>query len=268
MPFLSAMLYGENMKRIWVIGVGLVLIFSVTGIVYFRGSNIKVINPTRGDITEAVYGLGKVKSNDRFEVISALISTVTGRYVNEGDTVEKGAALIELDHHAKFRAPFRGTVTYVKHFVGETAVPSVTILRLENLEKKYIELSLEQQAILRVKPKQTAKISFESLRGKVLNGGVTSVFPRDDEFIARVFVDGLDPSILPGMSADVTIEVGRIKDAVLIPIKSITNGFVSLRRNNKWEKVKLELGHIDGLNAEVKNGVLSTSDEIRINKEN
>tara|TARA_B110001454_G_C12723270_1_gene436139 strand:- start:13526 stop:14299 length:774 start_codon:yes stop_codon:yes gene_type:complete len=253
-------------KRFWVLAVVSILSIPVLVVYLYNEKSIQIVHPSRGNITEAVYGLGKVKSDDRFEVISALISTVTKRYVNEGDIVEKGMPLIELDNHAVFRAPFKGTVTAANRFVGETAIPNSLLLRIENLQKRYIELSLEQQSTLRVKPGQVARVSFESLRGNILSGKVTSVFPREDEFIARISVDGLDPSILPGMSADITIEVGRIENALLIPINAISNGFVTVRKGNQWKKIKLELGHIDGLNAEVKGNSINVDDEIRLSK--
>lgn len=174
------------MKIVWSLLSVLLLAIGVTSAVYYyRNNKYEIVHPKKGDIIEAVYGLGKVKSNNRFEVILGVISTVKNRFVNEGDLVEKGAPLIELDD-AIFRAPFRGTVTYVSLYKGETAVPHIPILRLEDLNSCYIELSLEQQSMLRVKLGQPAKVSFESIRGKVLSGKVTAIFPREDEFLTRI----------------------------------------------------------------------------------
>ena len=241
---------------VFVLGI-LVLFF------FLRRSPYQIVNPHKGDLTEAVYGLGKVKSKSRYEVIVGVISTVRERFVNEGDLVEKGAPLIKTEEQATFRAPFRGTVTFVGHYEGETAVPSVPILRLEDLSNCEIELSLEQQSILRVKVGQPAKISFESLRGKILPGKVTAIFPREDEFLTRIAVEGLDATILPGMTADVTIEIGTIHDATLVPLAAVQNGMVNVRREGRWQKIKVDVGHIDGLSAEIKNGTLTTQDEIR-----
>lgn len=249
----------------WTILTFTIVASLAAGAVYFRRQQYSVIHPTRGDITEAVYGLGKVKSNQRFEVIVGVLSTVTARFVNEGDWVTKGSPLIEFDHHALFRAPFSGTVTLAALYPGETALPHVPILRLEDLQNRYIELSLEQQAALRVKKDQNAKVSFESLRGKVLDGKVTALYPREDEFLARIFVPGLDSSILPSMTADVSVEIGQIHDVLLVPLKAVQNGMVTARKNNRWQKMKVEVGHVDGLSAEIKG--ISTEDELRIRRE-
>lgn len=250
-------------KRFVFILIGLTIIGFIS-ISYFKYSRYEIIHPRQGNIIEAVYGLGKVRSNKRFEIKLGVISTVTRRFVYEGQLVDQGMKLIQLDDHVTFRAPFRGTVTYASMFQGETVVPNITILRLEDLNDRYIELSLEQQSILRVNVGQPAKISFESLRRKILFGKVSAIFPRDDEFIVRMNVEGLDEGILPGMSADVTIEIGSINDAILLPLSAIKSGMVTIKREGRWRKLKVDIGHIDGLFAEILNPVLAPQDEIRI----
>lgn len=265
-PFLRT-----KMKKNWLKYIIALLAFAgIAGgsISYYRSKQYEIIHPTRGEITEAVYGLGKVKSNNRFEVIVGVISTVTHRFVEEGQFVLKGAPLIQFESSALFRAPFDGTITFAPLYQGETALPHVPTLRIEDLSNRYIELSLEQQAILRVRPGLPAKVSFESIRGKVLNGKVTAIFPREDEFLTHISVTGLDESVLPGMTADVTIEIGKIPDAILVPLKAVKNSMVIVNKNGRWQKIKVEVGHIDGLFAEIKGGTLSPQDDIRVKAEN
>lgn len=252
-------------KKLFLITSIVIAIGGSFSIFLFSNRRFSVIHPERADIDEAVYGLGKVKSSHRYEVITGIISTVTKRYVNEGDTVQKGAPLIKLNEQVLFRAPFNGTITYVNFFEGETAIPNVTVLRLENLQQKYIELSLEQQTILRVRLNQEARVSFESLRGNTLSGKVVAIFPRQDEFIVNIKVDQLDENILPGMTADVTIQIGKIKNAITLPLSAVKNGFITLKRNGRWEKVKADIGKIDGLSVEIKNPPLSEQDFVRVN---
>lgn len=252
-----------NKRRIFALVLLLVLSAATGSFFYFR-RNYGVIHPHRGSLTEAVYGLGKVKSDQRYEVILGVLSTVTKKYVVEGDYVAKGAPLIEFESRTLFRAPFAGTVTYTPLFEGETALPHVPLLRIENLANRYIELSLEQQAALRVRRGQAARVSFETLRGKVLIGKVASLFPREDEFLARIEVAGLEDSVLPGMTADVTVEIGQIQDALLVPIRAIRDGTVAVRRNGHWRKEKVEVGHVDGMFAEILPGAITEQDELRV----
>lgn len=253
------------MKTKWYLISGLILVF-VSALIYerYQQKSFEVARPFTGNITEAVYGLGKVKSAKRFEVIVGVMSTVTRRFVNEGDSVKKGDPLVEMGEGTLFKAPFNGTVTLALLYEGETAVPGVPHFRVEDLKNRYIEVSLEQQASLRIKPGLIAKVSLESLRGNTLNGIVQTIFPRENEFLTRIAVDGLDDSVLPGMSADVSIEIGKIENAVLVPLRAVQNGMITVKRNGRWEKIKVEVSHVDGLNAEIKNSNLTPQDEIRI----
>jgi multidrug efflux pump subunit AcrA (membrane-fusion protein) len=229
-----------------------------------RDRSFEYVKPTRGDITEAVYGLGKVKSDHRFEIKLGVLSTVKKLFVREGQAVHTGDKLMAFDSDVLFRAPFSGTVTLIENYDGETALPHVPILRLEDLRRRYIELSLEQEGALRIKPGQSAQVSLESLRGKVLSGKVFAVYSRDDEFLARIEVDGFDEGVLPGMTADVTIEIGKIAGANLIPLKAIQNGMIVVRRDGKRRKIKVEVDHVDGLMAEIKGDAIAAGDEVLI----
>lgn len=254
-----------HMKRTTlIIGSILFLIFALFLIYFWREKGYEIVRPHMGNLTEAVYGLGKVKSQNRFEVILGVIKTVKHKFVNEGDLVKKGAQLIQFEDNVIIKSPIDGTVTLARLYPGETALPNTPILRVEDLTNKYIELSLEQQSILRVKPGQPAKITFETLRGQVLQGQVSSIFPRDEEFLVRINVANLDPNILPGMTADVSIEIGSIQNTILIPLNSVINGSVYIRKGHLWKKTKVEVDHVDGNWAEIKGGTLTVDDEIRV----
>jgi macrolide-specific efflux system membrane fusion protein len=253
-------------KRVFLFVSLFVLVSGALIYFFYKKNSYQIISPQRKDITEAVYGLGKVKSRQKFEVITGVISTVKKLYIDEGDQVKEGDPLILLDTGSVFRSPFNGTITLVKQRTGETVLPHLPILRVEDLEDRYIEISLEQQAALRIKKGQLAKISFETLRGDILEGKVVSIFPREDEFLVHVNVDSFAENILPGMTADVAIVIGSIKNALVIPIRAVSNGLVSFKRKGKWKKIKLDIGHIDGSFVEVLSNQLSTKDEIRLQK--
>lgn len=253
------------MKKI-LLASGLVLALVIIAFFVLRGREFETIHPHKGDITEAVYGLGKVKTDKRFEVILGVLSTVAKLYVNEGQSVKKGAPLIEFEDHALFRAPLDGTVTLVTVRAGETALPHLPLLRVEDLSDRYIELSLEQPAALRVRKGQKARISFETLRGKVLEGSVTALFSREDEFLTHITAEGLEPSVLPGMTADVAIEIGKVQNATLVPLRAVQNGMLTVKKNGLWKKIKVEVGNVDENYAEILGDAVSADDEIRMKK--
>ena len=231
-----------------------------------NGEKYDKISPRKGEIVEAVYGLGRVRARQSYEIKLGVVSTIQKVFATEGQFVEKGQKLLSLDSGNIFRAPFTGTVTSLPVHDGETVGAQIPLLKLENLDDLYIEISLEQEAAIRIRKTQHARISFESIRGQFLDGQVASLFPRDDEFIATITVEKFDKAILPGMSADVAIEVGKVTGTT-IPLKAVRNGFVNIERDGKIKKLKVEVGLIDGISAEIKNGDIKLEDLVLVPKE-
>lgn len=252
--------------RLW-IGISLVItvLFSIS-IYSITRPNVEYISPKYGEITESIYGLGKVKAHNFHDIKLGIMSSVQKLYVREGDYVNKGDKLLRLEGNTLFHAPFSGTVTLIAFGELQPVFPQQTILRLEDLSNKFIEVSLEQQGALRVEKSQAVRVIFESVRGEVLKGKVDSIFPRNEEFLVHVTVAGLASQVLPGMTADVAIEVGRKDKALLVPLSAISSGQVRILRNKKRIVVSLKIGVIDGNWAEVVEGDIQADDLIIVQK--
>jgi macrolide-specific efflux system membrane fusion protein len=237
------------------------------GILFFmynRTQNTETLSPKNGDVVEAIYGLGKVKTDKVFEVKTGIVTNITDLLVKEGDVVKKGTKLISFAETASFFAPFDGTITTIHYQLGELVPPSTPIIRLENLEHKYIEVSLEQEAALKVRKGQKAQINFESQSNIMLNGIVQNIYAKKGEFITHIEVENLGENILPGMTADVVIEVGNIKNVLLIPASSISSGYITRKRNGKKSKVEVKIGHSDGAWVQIIDGDIVLTDELLI----
>jgi hypothetical protein len=57
----------------------------------------KTIHPLQGEVVEAVYGLGIIKSENHYEAKAAILSSVKEFYVTEGMNVAKGTKLFITD---------------------------------------------------------------------------------------------------------------------------------------------------------------------------
>lgn len=251
-------------KWIWLAGGAvLVVAIAITASLLLRSGQVEYVNPKYGPIVEAIYGLGKVKTDRVYEVKLAVIKTVKKNYVAEGATVKKGDRLVRFDDGLEFTAPFPGTVTLVAFHENQYVFPQQPVIRLEDLNTKYIEVSLEQQGALRVRPRLPVRVVFESIRGEVLSGTVSAIFSRNEEFLAHIDVP-LAENILPGMTADVAIEVAHKDKALLVPLSAITDGRIKIRREGKRKTVKLTIGSVDGSWAEVIDGDVSLTDEIQV----
>ena len=250
--------------RWWWLGGALVLLAGITvSIVAVRINQVDYVKPKYGPIVEAIYGLGKVKTDRVYEVKLGVIKVVKRTFVHEGMNVNKGDRLVSFDGDLVFKAPFSGTVTLVAFHENQSVFPQQPVVRVEDLNTKYIEVSLEQQGALRVRPGLPVQVVFESVRGDVLKGKVSAIFSRNEEFLAHIDVPLAD-NILPGMTADVAIEVSHKDKALLVPLSAIIDGRVRVLRDGKRKTIKLSIGSIDGNWAEVLDGDISVNDEVLV----
>lgn len=231
---------------------------------YYFSKSIN-IKPKSGDVVESIYGLGTVTADKVFHVRAAMALMVQKIFVKEGEFIKSGDALVKLDENI-MRSPLDGTVTAISYKDGELITPQTAVVTVMNLEHLFLEVSLEQQSILRVKTKQEVSVSFESLREDKYEGVVTSVYPRDNQFIVRIDLKKWPSGVLPGMTADVAILVGKKTNVLLIPIKSITSGQVYRIRNGKKDRVPVKLGVVDGEWGEIISDNISLDDELLTRK--
>ncbi|MGE3973190.1 MAG: efflux RND transporter periplasmic adaptor subunit [Bdellovibrionales bacterium] len=251
--------------KLIVIILAVLLLGIVTLLIFEPFGSREKIKPKQGDVVESIYGLGTVTADKLYRVRAGIMLTVQKLFVREGDLVKPGEPLVQLDENV-MRSTIEGTVTSIAYKEGELVTPQVAIVTVTNLENLFLEISLEQQSILRVKKGQNVQVSFESLRNEKFEGTVSSVYPRDSQFIVRIELKIWPPSVLPGMTADVAILVGKKLNVLLIPIRSIVGGQVTRIRSGKRERVPIKLGVIDGEWGEVISENIGKDDELVLRK--
>ena len=234
----------------------IVVILSLVGC-----SSKSSVRPKIGPITESVYAIGIVKAELTYELKLGVLTAVKKYFVEEGDLVKLSEKLV-MD-----KAPFAGIVTYLPYAIGETVAPQKSILSLVDLKKLYLEASVEQQGALKVKRGQSVEISFESFRSQVFHGVVKNILPRNLEFVVQVEVKDLPANILPGMNADLSIEVMKKTQATLLPISAVSNGHILIKKEKGTEKIPVLVGVSDAEFVEILSPPLSVTDEIFLPQE-
>ncbi len=255
----------KNKKNI-IIGVIFIFSLFIVFLIYSRFFKKQdLVHPKTGDIVESIYGLGTVSPDSVFRVRAGVSLTVRKLFVKEGDLIHVNDPLVQLDESV-MRSPIDGTVTAVSTKLGELITPQVAIVTVTNLSRLYLEVSLEQQSVLRIKKDQDVVISFESLREEKYQGKVFSIYPRDNQFIVRIELSEWPHGVLPGMTADVAILVGKKTNVLMIPLKSIVSGKVIRYRQGHKETLPVQLGIVDGEWGEVLSNNLTADDELFIRK--
>ncbi len=220
----------------------------------------------RGDIVEAVYGIGTVTTEKTFTARAPIPVRIVKVYVVEGAEVLADDPLLRLDSGATIRAPISGKLTQLLVHKGETVAPSQALLEVQDLSSRYVRLLLDQESALRVLPGQQVKFAFESLRGNRYDGEVKFVYPSSGRFVVRIDSDALPPEILPGMAADVAIEVNRRKNGLLVPIATIRDGVVQVLREGRRQKIQVKVGAVEGNWVEILEGDIRMDDELIVGR--
>lgn len=250
-------------KKYWMSIVGLIVVLAA-GLFWFKKkqqSTLDLETVKRGTIIDSVYGIGTLTAERSLSIKSGVTSTIHKLFAREGQSIEMGAKLIELEGIGNFTAPFAGTVVSAPFMEGETVYAQTSVMTLVDPTKTYLLVTLEQQGALRLKPNLPVKISFDGLRDQTFDGQVESIFSSAGDFLARISLTDLPKFILPGMTADVAIVLQEKKDALLIPVASLELKNAVLNRNGKIIRVPVQLGLIDGAYAEVISGDIQVGDE-------
>ena len=220
------------------------------------------VQPRIGPIVEAVYGIGTVTSRHTFTLKIGVTDTLGRLFVQEGDRVKKGAALVAFSDGRTSRAPFDGIVTSLPYKEGETVFPQLPVLVLTDMKNPYVVLTLEQSAAVRVRVGQEALLSFENLRSQRLNGKVTSLYPKEGQFYVNIEVPSIPPELLVGMTGDVAVQVASREKVLQVPLSTVDKGKVTVIRNGVAKSVPVKLGAADGLWGEVAEGDIKLDDKL------
>jgi multidrug resistance efflux pump len=160
---------------------------------------------------------------------------------------------------------FDGIVTKVNYKVGESVFAGNVIVEVVDPSKFEIRIVLDQRAALRVKHGQLARLSFDGLREKEFTGTVRTIYSTGAQFTVIVDTKALPPEILPGMTADISIEASRKPMASLIPLAAVRSGKVNRIRDGQRSQIEVKTGLLNQELVEILAGDLVEGDQVAVN---
>lgn len=215
------------------------------------------------DMVRTVYGLGTVQAEKVYHLRIGIAANIVKLHVKEGESVKKGARLVEFDQVPVMTSPFAGTVTAVTFKEGEAVFPQNSVLTVTDLSHKYITASLDEKAAVLIRAAQKVRISYDGLPGKTYAGIVASVYPSDGQFIVKVESAEMPAEILPGMSADLAVEAGIKPGVFVLPIRAVRDKKVTVTRAGKKLVIPVQLGLTQGESVEIISPELQEGDAVR-----
>lgn len=128
------------------------------------------------------------------------------------------------------RAPIAGTLLERQVEPGQiiaSATANVsggtTLFRMADLSAMRVRANIDETDIGRIHPGQPVRLSVEAYRGRTFRGEVEKVEPQAvvdqnvTQFPVLVRIDNAERLLLPGMSAEISLEVARRDGALVVP---------------------------------------------------
>lgn len=209
------------------------------------------------------------------EAAAAQLKAETATLQNEEDHLKHLEAQLTK---CTIYAPAAGMVVYANDdrsrwgspepdiYEGAVIRDRQTILRLPDLANMQVKTTVHESKVDQLHPGMPASIVIQ---GKPFKGHVVSIANQPEsqsyfsanvkEYGTIVAIDGSPSGLRPGMTAQVTILIAEVKDAVLLPVTAVVekrDGFYSyLRNNGRIEERKLQIGRTNDTYIEIQDGV-------------
>ncbi len=217
----------------------------------------------QGAISDAEFEQIKATYDGAVADVNAAMESVKSADFNVASTQ---ASLKEAnDNLAKttIYAPVDGTISKLnkrkgERIIGMAQMEGTEIMRLANLNEMEVQVDVNENDILRVIEGDTALIEVDAHNNRKFKGVVTEVansantlgissdqvtnFHVKIRIIRDSYVDLIDPEhpdryvFLPGMSATVEIQTKSVKNAISVPIQSVTTRMDTAAKKGVGEK--------------------------------
>jgi RND family efflux transporter MFP subunit len=128
-------------------------------------------------------------------------------------------------------APFSGEVLYVESQPGDVVGPTTTAIYLADLDQLYVETSVDEADIAKIKVGNPITATLDAVPDVVLTGEVAAINPVGEQvsglvkYTVLVGLDKMDEqAFLPlGTTVNVTIQVGEAAGILAVPMTTIQN---------------------------------------------
>lgn len=177
-------------------------------------------------------------------------------------------------HDTRLYASFSGIITHKFTEAGATAAPGIPAFTIVKTDKVYAVASINENEISSLKIGSSAKITIPSL-DKDISGKVTIINPQADDmsktYTVKIRLENPDGVLLPGMITDISINSGRVQNAVVIPAQTVVrdpdniNYVFIAKANNTAFKKRINISKMTGTSDVIVKEGLQAGDKLIIN---
>lgn len=172
----------------------------------------------------------------------------------------------------KIYAPYSGYIAEKIAEVGQTAAPSIPIVKLVNIGSVKVKIAVPENDIQRIQKGSSMKVIVSALNDRVFAGRViergVSADPRSRTYEVKALIDNPGNQLLPGMICQVFTNYMQGAEGVFVPANLIqlddnNSTFVWVVNNGRAVKREITISNETAQGAQV-NGGLSAGDKLII----
>jgi membrane fusion protein (multidrug efflux system) len=144
-------------------------------------------------------------------------------------------------------APFAGRLGIRQVNLGQYLAAGAAIVSLQSIDPIYVNFTLPEREIPRLKVGQQVRTTVEGLKDKVFEGQITSLDAKVDEatrnLLVQATVPNKDGQLVPGMFTRLRIELTEERALIVVPETSVTSSlygdsvYVIVEKKDKDGKV-------------------------------
>jgi RND family efflux transporter MFP subunit len=231
--------------------------------------------PTARELAAAEAQVAQAKLN-----LSRLLSVPSAEDVRAAEIQVAQAELTLKQAKARLaqcclRAPVAGTIAALSVKAGQTVGPSTTVATLSGSGALQVVADLSEVDVARVTAGQEAEVLFDAMPDRAFHGRVVQVASTGTSiqgvvnFAVTIALDGVDPAIRPGMTANVTIIAERRENVLLVPSRAIqvrgARHLVRVVREGQVTEVPVQIGLSGDNGTEVLGDTLREGDLVVLN---
>jgi membrane fusion protein (multidrug efflux system) len=183
------------------------------------------------------------------------------------------AAQQALIDKKQIRAPFDGQLGIRHVDLGEYLAPGSAIVPLEALDPIYVDFSLPERELARVRVGQLVEVLVQAFPGKTFTGQISAIDPGIEiasrSLRLRATLDNPDKLLRPGMFSELRVLLGGQEQVLTVPRTAVTYNpygnsvFVVLDQNGQMvvQRRQIQTGDVRGGFVAVTSG-LETGDRV------
>jgi HlyD family secretion protein len=162
-------------------------------------------------------------------------------------------------------APFSGIITETRSKPGDEVNPGTVSFRIDDLSSLLVDVQVTEVDINRIRPDQTATLTFDAIQGTEFQGKVIEVSQVGTvaqgvvNFTVTIELTTPDGQVRPAMTAAVNLITDELKDVALVPNRAVRlregKRVVYLLKNGVPTLTEITLGLTSDQNSQVLSGV-------------